>query len=81
MTQACESGQARLTGFSSPTVGSLEVCISSAWRRVVDTSKNWTLQDSFVACKMLGYDNALKVDIPFQRYVISWPVIVAFNLQ
>ena len=65
---SCVDDQVRLTGLSTSVIGRLELCRNGSWTRVCNSNKEWTLRNSMVVCKMLGYGYALNVDsIPSNR--------------
>ena len=49
----CTDGSLRLTGGSSNTEGTVEVCFDQTWRVV--SSSGWGLEDAQVVCRQLGH--------------------------
>jgi hypothetical protein len=50
-----ESGSARLVGFNSSYVGYVEVCREGYWTALFYSEDQWTLKNSMVACRELGF--------------------------
>lgn len=51
-----ETGDILLSNHIYNTGGRVEVFQSGSWTPVTDTSISWTLQNSNVVCKQLGYN-------------------------
>ena len=58
-TVSCEDGDLRLFGGESESKGLLQVCFSQRWGTI--NEDGWTLSDTSVACKQLGFEGALKL--------------------
>ena len=54
--KGCVDGSVRLMNGSTSLEGRVEMCINSLWITVCDTS--WSVIDSRVVCKQLGYSLA-----------------------
>ena len=59
----------RLNGLSSPMVGRLEICLNQTWSAVIAVENAWTLQDSTVVCRSLGYQKAVNINLAHERYL------------
>lgn len=61
--EECESdGFIRLVGFDSARAGVVEVCEDGVWARVRVTEESpWTTKSSIVACRQLGFPNAVGI--------------------
>jgi len=54
--QVCIDGSINLTGFSVPYAGRVEICVNNQWD--VMCGANWSLKNSLVICRQLGYRDA-----------------------
>ena len=51
----CNSGEIRLSGGSSSNEGRVEACIDEQWGTLCATESEWTLHNTHVACRQLGF--------------------------
>jgi hypothetical protein len=58
----CTDDHVRLTGLESPLIGRLEICHNNTWAGVCNDGLQWTLRNSIVVCKMLGYEGAVQIN-------------------
>ena len=55
-----EQGDVRLIGGFLPSDGRIAIWYNNTWRAVCDSpSKEWSITESNVVCRQLGYDRAL----------------------
>lgn len=62
----------RLSGrIGSTPAGVIEICVNGTWTVVVDLS-SWTIQDSTVVCRSLGYESAMDIQLKYyERYEVA----------
>ena len=53
---SCDDGDLRLAGGDSESEGRLDICFSQRWGTI--NGDGWTLSDTQVACRQLGFENA-----------------------
>ncbi len=58
----------RLNGLLSPMIGRLEICFNQTWSAVIAMDNAWTLQDSTVVCRSLGYQKTININLAHERY-------------
>ena len=59
--EECESGEIRLVGGVTDTVGRLEVCGNGVWGRVCNRLEYWGPNNARVVCRQLGFSDEGKI--------------------
>ena len=58
MTLGCTTGDIKLTGFTGPQSGRVDICLDGVWGSVCNDG--WGRADAAVVCRQLGIHNPLK---------------------
>ena len=56
LTLGCTTGDIKLTGFTGPQSGRVDVCLDGVWGSVCNAG--WGRPDAAVVCRQLGYSSS-----------------------